>query len=104
MYMIPMESSVVIVVGITVTLSSLLVKFQVRLTELDCAVELSAIIHTRSCGSPTTPCCKLYGLKKVLGVGAICTHVQKAIGIRIYSGACLIDLYTFNLPISVFVA
>ena len=50
--MIPMESSVVTVVGITVTLSSLLVKFQVRLTEVVCAVELRAIEQTRSCGSP----------------------------------------------------
>ena len=53
-----MESSVVIAVGIIVTLLSLLVKFQVRLTELDCTVELSTIKQTRSCGSPTTPCCK----------------------------------------------
>ena len=51
-----MESSVVIVVGITVTLSSLLVKFQVRLTELDCAVELIAIRQTRSSGSPISCC------------------------------------------------
>ena len=56
--MIPMESSVVIVVGITVTLLSLLVKFQVSLTTFDCVVELRAIKQTRSCGSPTTPCCK----------------------------------------------
>ena len=56
--MIPMESSVVIVVGITVTLLSLLVKFQVRLIELDCVVELRAIKQTRSYGSPTAPCCK----------------------------------------------
>ena len=53
-----MESSVVTVVGITVTLLSLLVKFQVRLTEIDCTVELIAIKQTRSCGSPTTPCYK----------------------------------------------
>ena len=50
-----MESSVVKVVGITVTLSSLLVKFQVRFTELDCAVELIAIKHTSSCVSPIIP-------------------------------------------------
>ena len=56
-------------------------------------------MQTRSCGSPTTPCCKLYGLKKVLGVGAISTHVQKQLEyVCIYSGACLNDLYTFNLP------
>ena len=53
-----MESSVVIVVGITVTLLSLLVKFQVRLTELVGTVELIAIKQKSSCASPTTPCCK----------------------------------------------
>ena len=53
-----MESSVVIVVGITVTLLSLLVKFQVRITELDCAIELIAIKQTRSSVSPTIPCCR----------------------------------------------
>ena len=53
-----MESSVVIVVGITVTLSSLLVKFQVRLTELDCTAELRATKPTRSFASPITPRCK----------------------------------------------
>ena len=53
-----MESSVVIVVGITVTLLSLLVKFQVRLTELLCTVELTAIKQTRSCACPIVPFCK----------------------------------------------
>ena len=53
-----MELSLAIVAGITVTLLSLLVKFQVRSTELDCAVELKAITQTRSCGSPIAPCCK----------------------------------------------
>ena len=53
-----MESSVVIVVGITVTLLSLLVKFHVRLTELFGTVELNVIKQTSSCASPTTPCCK----------------------------------------------
>ena len=41
-----MESSVVIVVGITVTLLSLLAKFQVRLTELASAVKLRIIEQT----------------------------------------------------------
>ena len=53
-----MESSVVIVVGITVTLLSLLVKFQVRLTELLWTVELTAIKQTSSCACPIVPCCK----------------------------------------------
>ena len=70
-----MESSVVIVVGITVTLLSLLVKFHVRITELDCAVELIAIKQTRSVASPTIPC-KLFDLKKILGEGTtyVCQH------------------------------
>ena len=70
-----MESSVVTVVGITVTLLSLLVKFHVRITELDCAVELIAIKQTRSVASPTIPC-KLFDLKKVLGEGTtyVCKH------------------------------
>ena len=41
-----MELSLVIVVGTTLTLVPLLVKFQVRLTGLDLAVELRAIEHT----------------------------------------------------------
>jgi len=56
--MVPMESSVVIVVGMTVTLLSLLMKFQVRLTEVDNVVELKAIEQTSSCASPIIPCCK----------------------------------------------
>ena len=56
--MIPMESSVVIVDGITVTLLSLLVTFQVRLTELVSAVELIAIEQTRLWAFPIIPCCK----------------------------------------------
>ena len=63
-----MESSVVIVVGITVTLLSLLVKSQVRLTELVCTLELRAIVQTRSYGSPTAPCCEKFDLKKIFGV------------------------------------
>jgi len=55
--MIPMESSVVIVVGMTVTLLSLLLKFHVRLTKVD-DVELRMIEQTRSCVSPIIPCCK----------------------------------------------
>ena len=58
MYMMSMESSVVIDVGVTVTLLSLLVKFQVRPIEVDCIVELRTIEQTRSCGSPIIPCCK----------------------------------------------
>ena len=50
-----MEPSVVIVVGITLTLVSFLINFQASLTELDCAVELTAIKQIRSCGSPSAP-------------------------------------------------
>ena len=53
-----MESSVVIVVGITLTLVSLLVKFQVRYTKLVGSVEFRTAEQTISCGSPTMPCCK----------------------------------------------
>jgi len=56
--MIPMESSVVIVVGMTVTLLSLLEKFQVRLTEVDDTVELKAIKQMSSRVSPIIPFCE----------------------------------------------
>jgi len=56
--MVPMESSVVIVVGMTVALLSLLMKFQVRLTKVDDSVELKVIEQIRLCISPTIPCCK----------------------------------------------
>ena len=46
-------------------------KFQVRLTEIDDAVELRVIKQIRSCVSPFIPCCKWFGIKKILGVGAI---------------------------------
>ena len=53
-----MESSVVIVVGITVTLLSLLVKFQAKSTKVVCSVELNAIKQTSSCACPIIPCRK----------------------------------------------
>jgi len=46
-------------------------KFQVRLTEVDDTVELKVIKQTSSCASSITPCCKWFGIKKILGVGAI---------------------------------
>ena len=45
-----MESLVVVVVGITVTLVSLLVKFQVRLTKFGYSVLFTAIKQTSSMG------------------------------------------------------
>ena len=74
-----MESSVVILVGMTATLLLLLIKFQVRLIEVDDTVELKAIKQTRSCASPIIPCCKLFGNRKTLGVGAVCMYVHKRI-------------------------
>ena len=65
-----MESSVVIVVGITVTLSSLLVKFQVRLTDLDRILELRVIKQTSSCAYPIIPTLKSFGFRKILGAKA----------------------------------
>ena len=65
-----MESSVVIVVGITVTLSSLLVKFQVRLTDLDRILELRVIKQTSSCTYPIIPTLKSLGFRKILGAKA----------------------------------
>ena len=66
--MIPMESSVVIVVGITVTLLSLLVKFQPIKIESECVVELRVIEQTSSSFSPIIPCLTSLGFKKILGV------------------------------------
>ena len=62
-----MESSVVIVVGITVTLSSLLVKFQVRLTDLNRILELRVIKQTSSYGYPILPTLKSLGFSTIVG-------------------------------------
>ena len=72
----------VIVVGITVTLLSLLEKFQVRLTESLCTAELRDIEQTRSSASPTIAC---FGFDKTLGAGA-------TVNVRRY----IHKQYTFN--------
>ena len=63
-----MESSVVIVVGITVTLLSLLAKFQPIETKFECVMELRDVEQTSSSVSPIIPCLTSFGFKKILGV------------------------------------
>ena len=88
-----MESSVVIVVGITVTLSSLLVKFQVRLTECVCTVELIAIKQTRSVASPIIPC-KLFDLKKVLGESTTYAYIYTYVNTKLLYNTIVINIDT----------
>ena len=69
-YVLPMESSVVRTVGITVVLLELVIPTQLRLTKLGSTVEVTVTVHTISIASPIIPR-ETSGSKNVLGVGAI---------------------------------
>ena len=64
-----MVSSLVTVVGMTVTLLSVLMKFHTSSTVLGSTAELRMTEQTKSCGCPITPCSNSFGLKNICGVG-----------------------------------